>query len=119
MIYSRYNQIIEKEAGFKDAYTSLLNEGVVALKLTVNVKTEEDSEGNILFGPVILEVTESLQHVFEDEFDHAQFLELGFWSKTFATPITGWRFRAVKSGDYRSGQTPVILPSLLDVVAYG
>lgn len=120
MIYAKNNQVAKKgEHLYTPQLTYTLDHGVFAQKLTVNVKTEEDEESNLLFGPAILQTTEDPQYVFSDEYFTQQFLELGFWSKSFATPITAFRLRAAIPADYSSSQTPIELPSLFDIVAYG
>jgi hypothetical protein len=110
MIYAKNNQKPQAGLDFRDQFTYKLNKGIVAYKLTLNVRTEEDSEGKLLYGPAIVQVTESEEYVFEDPTYTEQFLELGFWSKSFATPITGWRIKVPEG---------LALPCLVDIVAYG
>lgn len=97
------------KTSFEKKYEFQLPKGLSAQKLTLNVRSEESGEGILLQGPVIVQTTESLEYVFEenDPFTE-QFLELGFWSKSFATNITAWRIRAYGE-----------LPGLVDFVAYG
>lgn len=110
MIYARNNQEPQPGAGFQEVFEYRLNEGSTALKLTVNVRVEEDKEGNFIQGGIILETTESPQYVWEDDEFSKQYLEPGFWSKSFATPITGWRIAVPENSE---------LPGLVDFVAYG
>lgn len=110
MIYARNAQKPLPNVGFVEQFTYLLPKKFYAFKLALVIRSAEDSEGNLLNGPVMLQVTESDEHVFENQQLTEQFCELGFYSKAFATPITGWRIRVPEG---------VILPGLVDMVAYG
>jgi hypothetical protein len=110
VIYSRYSQRPLVGKSWVPAFTYQLDQGVVALKLAVNVRSEENEALELLQGPIILEVTEDPQHVYEGTSFSEQYCELGFWSKTFATPITGWRIKVPEGA---------VLPGLVDMVAYG
>ncbi len=97
--------------GYVEQFTYLLPKSEYAFKLALNVRTEiVESTGALLNSPVILQVTESEEYVFENEQLTEQFCEIGFWSKSFATPITGWRIRVADG---------FALPGLVDFVAYG
>jgi hypothetical protein len=109
MIYTRTAQR-PTTAKWTEPFTYQLDQGIVALKLALNVRAEENKELELLQGPIIVEVTEDKQHTYEGTAFTEQYCELGFWSKAFATPITGWR---IKLPD---GFT---LPGLVDIVAYG
>lgn len=93
-----------------EQFTYLLPKKFYAFKLALVIRSEENAEGALLNGPVLLQVSESDEHVFENQQLTEQFCELGFYSKAFATPITGWRIRVPEG---------VILPALVDMVAYG
>jgi hypothetical protein len=67
------------------------------------------------YGPVIAQVTEEPQHLFEDNLGTEQFLELGFNSRGFATPITGVRFRIPTISEGVAEQKP----AKLHLVFYG
>lgn len=111
MIYAKNEQKPEPGKGFVEKYTYLLPEGVQANKLRINVKSGVVLEtGALLNSPIILQTTESPQHVFDNEFFTLEFLEIGFWSLAFVTPITGWRIKVPEG---------LTLPGLVDFRAYG
>jgi len=110
MIYARNAQKPQPGVGYVEGFTYLLPKKFYAFKLALVLRSAEDAEGNLLNGPVMLQVTESDEHVFENATLTEQYCELGFYSKAFATPITGWRIR-VPDG--------ILLPGLVDMVAYG
>lgn len=110
MIYARNAQKPQPKVGYVEQFTYLLPKKFYAFKLAVVVRSEEDSEGTLLNGPVMLQVTESDEHVFENQTLTEQYCELGFYSKAFATPITGWRIKVPEG---------LLLPGLVDMVAYG
>lgn len=93
-----------------DTFTYLLPKGFYAFKLALVIRSEENANNELINGPIVLQVTESDEHVFENESLTEQYCELGFYSKAFATPITGWRIRV---------PTGIVLPGLVDLVAYG
>lgn len=118
MIYARNNIEVPKSGSFAlDPF--LLDPDVVALKLSVqvlslNVKEEE------AYGPVIIEVTESQSHVFDDTLNTAQWLEVGFNSRGFATPITGFRVRVPTEQELvESKRKTPALPGLIHFTFYG
>jgi hypothetical protein len=117
MIYSKIAQKPQAGKGFQPKFEYRLNKGLYAQKLTLNVKTEETSTGILLYGPVIVQMTESEEYVYEEDLVSEQFLELGFWSKSVATVITGWRLRVPEAAQCPEGQKN--LPALVDLVAYG
>jgi len=111
MIFTRNNQRPQVGKGFQEAFTYLLDPGVVATKVDINVRTEIVAEtGALLNGPIVAQFTESDQHVFEDPFNTEQFLELGFWSRPVVTPVTGLRIRVADG---------IVLPGLVDIVLLG
>lgn len=111
MIYAKNEQKPEAGKGFIEKYTYLLNEGVYASKLRINVKSGVNLEtGALLNSPIVLQTTESDQHVFDNQFFTEEFLEIGFWSLGFVTPITGWRIKVAEG---------YALPALVDLRAYG
>ena len=91
MIYSKNNVLI-KSSEFREDRTFNLGDGLYAQKLTVQLLSA-DRNNNFIYGPVIVQVTERPEHTYEDELNTQQWLELGFNSRGFATPITGARFR--------------------------
>lgn len=123
MIYARNNIEIVSPEYQEDRYY-LLDRGVYAQKLTVNVlseltePSEEEKEEGVkpipIFGPVVIQVTERPEQTFEDELNSSQFLELGFYSKTFVTPITGFRLRTPNEQEL-----PEALPGKVCFVFYG
>lgn len=72
---------------------------MTAYKLSVQVLAEDPLTKALKFGPVIAQVTEEPQHLFENNLGTEQFLELGFNSRGFVTPITGVRFRVPIAGE--------------------
>ena len=117
MIYTVNAASPKPGKGFQQEFEYRLNKSEYAQKLTLNVRTEESNTGLLLFGPIIVAVSESEEWVFEETPFSEQYLELGFWSKTFATPITGWR---IKVPEERLAPTGLKnLPGLVDMVAYG
>lgn len=111
MIYAKNEQKPEANKGFEQKFTYLLNQGVIASKLRVNVKSGVNLEtGALLNSPIILQTTESEHHIFDNQFFTEEFLEIGFWSLGFVTPITGWRIRVAEG---------FALPALVDLRAYG
>jgi hypothetical protein len=93
----------------------LLDPDVTAYKLSVQVLAENPILKTMEFGPVIAQVTEEPQHLFQDTLGTEQFLELGFNSRGFATPITGVRFRLPIAGE----GVKEVKPSRLHLVFYG
>jgi hypothetical protein len=114
MIYARNNQEVS-HVNFTEERTYTLDSGVTAYKLSVQVLAEDAITKELKFGPVIVQVTEEPQHLFEDNLGTEQFLELGFNSRGFATPITGARFRipTVLEG------VPEVKPAKIHLVFYG
>lgn len=110
MIYARNSQRPLVGKGWTDTLTYKLDPGVVALKLALNIRSEENENLELLQGPIIVEVTEDPHYVFEGTSFTEQYCELGFWSKAFATPITAWRIKVPEGA---------ALPGLVDMVAYG
>lgn len=110
MIYAKNNQKPLAGKGFVDQFTYILNGGVFAYKLRLNVKSGVNlSNGELLNSPIILQTTESEQHNFELSEYTEEFLEIGFWSLPFSTPITAWRIKVAPEFS---------LPGLVDLRAY-
>lgn len=118
MIYSRNN--IEVPAnGLFSLSPYLLDTGSLALKLTVQVLSVNAKEEEA-YGPVIIQVTESESHVFDDDLNTAQWLEVGFNSRGFATPITGFRVRTPTLQELIEGKRKQpVLPGLIHFTFYG
>lgn len=110
MIYARNAQKPQPNIGFTEPFTYLLPRATYAFKLALVIRAEENNEQVLLNGPIMLQVTESDEHVFENPYLTEQYCELGFYSKAFATPITGWRIKVPEG---------IQLPGLVDMVAYG
>lgn len=109
MIYAKNNQKPQANKGFTEQFTYVLNDGVFAYKLRVNVKSGVNlSTGALLNSPIILQTTESEQHNFENSEFTEEFLEIGFWSLAFTTPITAWRIKVPEEFS---------LPALVDLRA--
>lgn len=97
----------------------LLDPDVIALKLTIQVLSVNAKEEEA-YGPVILQVTESPSHVFDDDLNTAQWLEVGFNSRGFATPITGMRVRTPTLQELIEGKRKQpVLPGLVHFTFYG
>jgi len=92
VIYARNNVLVTKHL-YTEERTFLLDPDVVAFKLSIQALSENPVTKQFEYGPVIAQVTEEPQHLFEDNLGTEQFLELGFNSRGYATPITGVRFR--------------------------
>lgn len=112
MIYARNKILVSKEA-YRDELTFNLDNDVFANKLSVQVLSEND-KGEFVYGPVILQVTERPEHTYENDLNTEQYLELGFQSRGFVSPITGARFR-LPGLDL----VPAVKPALLHFVFYG
>lgn len=82
MIFAKNRQTISPQYSPEQSWR--LERGQYANKLTIRVR------GN----PVILGVTEMEEQFFDATVDNEQLLEVGFHSRTFITPVTGWRFRS-------------------------
>jgi hypothetical protein len=80
---------------------------VGALKLDVHV-LYEDAKGEIGYGPVIIQTTEAENHLFDDPVDTEQWLELGFHSKVFVTPISAFRVRIPNASEMDSADAALI-----------
>jgi hypothetical protein len=91
VIYAK-NNIIVANADFNGSRTYNLDAGVSAAKLSVQVLAANSKE-EFIYGPAIIQVCEGPEHTYEDELSESQFLELGFNSRGFVTPITGFRIR--------------------------
>lgn len=97
MIYARNNVLISSSE-FREDRTFNLDSGLFANKLSVQLLAADRNE-NFIFGPVIVQVTERPEHTYEDELNTEQFMELGFNSRSYITPITGARFRIPSVAD--------------------
>lgn len=113
MIYARNN--VEVTSTGYELEPFLLDPDVTAYKLSVQVLAEDPVTKALKYGPVICQITEFPQHVFEDTLGTEQFLELGFNSRGFATPITGARFRVPRAGEGVAEKKP----ARLHLVFYG
>jgi len=113
LIFTRNNLEITSDI-FQEDRTFDLDAGVYARKLSV-MALSENRKKEFIYGPVMLQVTEREEHTYEDELNTQQFLELGFNSRTFATPITGARFRIPSLVD----GVPELKPALIHFVFYG
>lgn len=91
MIYAKNNIIVASKV-FTEERTYNLDAGVTASKLSVQVLAANPKE-EFVYGPVMIHVTEDEHHTYENDLNETQFLELGFNSRGFVTPITGVRFR--------------------------
>ena len=91
MIYAK-NNIIVDNANFNGERTYNLDAGVAASKLSVQLLAANPKE-EFIYGPAIIQVCEGGEHTYENELNESQFLELGFNSRGFVTPITGFRIR--------------------------
>jgi hypothetical protein len=97
----------------------LLDPGSLAVKLTVQVLSVNAKEEET-YGPVIIQVTESDSHVFDDDLSTAQWLEVGFNSRGFATPITGFRVRTPSEQELIEGKRKQpVKPGLIHFTFYG
>ena len=118
MIFSR-NNIEVPNTGLFTLDPFLLDAGVSAVKLTVQVLSVNAKEEES-YGPVIIQVTESSSHVFEDDLNTAQWLEVGFNSRGFATPITGFRIRTPSEQELiESKRKQPGLPGMVHFTFYG
>lgn len=113
MIYARNNVEVTNSGYTLEPF--LLDPDSYAYKLSVQVLAEDPVTKTFPYGPVICQVTEGDQHVFDDTLGTEQFLELGFNSRGFATPITGARFRVPKVGE----GVAELKPARLHLVFYG
>jgi hypothetical protein len=118
VIYSKSNIAVPPTGLFTlDPY--LLDAGVEAYKLTIQVLSVNAKEEEA-YGPVILQVTESQSHVFDDDLNTGQWLEVGFNSRGFATPITGMRLRTPTLQELiESKRKQPVLPGLIHFTFYG
>lgn len=118
MIFARNNVEVPKNGLFTlEPY--LLDQGVVAVKLTVQVLSVNAKEEEA-YGPVIVQVTESESHVFDDDLNTKQWLEVGFNSRGFATPITGFRIRTPTEQEMVEGKRKQpVLPGMVHFTFYG
>ena len=112
MIYAK-NRIEITEDDYRENRTFNLDASIYANKLTIMVLSEND-KGEFVYGPVIIQVTEGPEHTYEDELNTEQLLELGFNSRGFVTPITGFRAR-LPGLDL----VPAIKPACLNFTFYG
>lgn len=118
MIFAR-NNIEVPETGLFTLDPYLLDQDVAAVKLTVQVLSVNAKEEEA-YGPVILQVTESESHVFDDDLNTAQWLEVGFNSRGFATPITGFRVRTPTAQELIEGKRKQpTLPGMIHFTFYG
>jgi hypothetical protein len=98
----------------------LLDPGTLALKLTVQLLTDPKETGKEVYGPALIQVTEAASHVFDDDLNTAQWLETGFNSRGFATPITGFRIRTPTEQEAIEGKRKLpVLPALFHFTFYG
>jgi hypothetical protein len=118
LIYARNN--IEVPAnGLFTLSPFLLDRDVLALKVTVQVLSLNAKEEEA-YGPVLIQVSESENQVFEDDLNTAQWLEVGFNSRGFATPITGFRVRTPTLQELVEGKRKQpVLPGLIHFTFYG
>lgn len=112
MIFARNNVIVEND-NFTDLRTYNLDAGVRAHKLSVQALSATP-DNQFIYGPVIVQITEGREHTYEDELNSQMFLELGFNSRGFATPITGARFRVPDMSEVDE-----VKPAKLHFVFYG
>lgn len=112
MIYAR-NHIEITDVEYREDRTYNLDSDVYANKLSVMVLSEND-KGEFVYGPAIIQVTEGPEHTYENELNTEQFLELGFNSRGFITPITGFRVR-IPGIDL----VPAIKPARINFCFYG
>jgi hypothetical protein len=118
VIFARNNIEVPANGKFSlDPY--LLDQSVVAVKLTVQVLSVNAKEEEA-YGPVIVQVTEGESHVFDDDLNTAQWLEVGFNSRGFATPITGFRVRTPSEQELIEGKRKQpVKPGLIHFTFYG
>jgi hypothetical protein len=118
VIFARNNIEVPKTGLFAlDPY--LLDQGITAVKLTVQVLSVNAKEEEA-YGPVVLQVTESESHVFDDDLNTAQWLEVGFNSRGFATPVTGFRVRTPTLQELIEGKRKQpVLPGMIHFTFYG
>lgn len=114
MIYAR-NNVLVTLPHYTEEHTYLLDADVVAYKLSVQTLAQNPVTKLFEFGPVIAQVTEEPQHLFEDDLGTQQFLELGFNSRGFSTAITGVRFRIPTLQEGVAEEKP----SKIHIVFYG
>lgn len=115
MIFARNNLKVTNKT-YIETRTFNLDSGLFANKISVQLlAADRNEESNFKYGPVIMQVTEGEEHTYEDELNTEQFLELGFNSRGFITPITGVRFRLPSLAD----GVDVEKPALLHLVLYG
>lgn len=107
------NRIEVTNQNYLENRTYNLDSDVYANKLSVQV-IAENSKGEMVYGPVIIQVTEGPEHTYEDELNTEQILELGFNSKGFVTPITGFRLRIPDLS-----LVPAVKPALINFTFYG
>lgn len=112
MIYAR-NNIEVTQTNFAEERTYRLDSGLYANKLSVQLLAA-DREEKFVYGPAVIQVTEGPEHTFQDELNTEQFLELGFNSRGFVTPITAFRVRVPDLTE-----VPIVKPALLHFVFYG
>lgn len=112
MIYAK-NRIEVVNQHYVEERKYNLDSDNYANKLSIQVLSE-NAKGEFVYGPVIIQVTEGPEHTYEDELNTEQFLELGFNSRGFVTPITGFRVR-VPGLDIVS----VVKPALINFTFYG
>jgi hypothetical protein len=113
VIFARNNVRISNE-NYGEERTYNLDSGLFANKLSVQLLAA-DRSGAFVFGPVVVQITEGEEHTYEDELNTEQFLELGFNSRSFITPITGARFRIPTLAD----GVAEVQDALLHFVFYG
>lgn len=110
---------IEVKANGKFAEPIQLDLGVAAIKLDITVLTVNSKEEET-YGPLIVQVTESEQHVFENDANESQWFENGFNSREFPTPITGFRVRTPTEVELiAAGRKLPVLPAKFHYVLFG
>lgn len=112
MIYAKNHKLVSLTR-YDEDHTYNLDKDSFANKLSVQVLSEND-KGEFIYGPVVVQVTERPEHTYEDELNTEQLLELGFNSRGFITPITGFRVRVPDLT-----LVPVVKPALISFVFYG
>ena len=118
MIFARNNVEVPANGKFT-LEPFLLDAGSYAYKLSVQLLTLNSKEEEA-YGPAIVQVTESPQHVFDDDLYTAQWLEVGFNSRGFGTPITGFRVRTPTQQELEEAKRKLpVLPALIHFVFYG
>lgn len=99
-------------------HTWNLDQGVLAYKLDVQVLLE-NAKQEVVYGPVMIQVTEDPQHVYEDEYTTSQILRPGFSSRVYVRPITGFRVRKPTPEEVITFGLGKELPGKIDFTLYG